>query len=418
MFYGWYIVWVAFLQAAYFSAVLIYGFTAFMEPIAVGLGWSYAQISLAVSLRGLQQGALNALFGPIVDRFSVRKLTFWGLFTTSIGLYILSRVTNLVMFYVSFMIIAIGASLALSMVPQVLMARWFRRDLGKVSGIYALGLGAGGLFIPLIVKLIDTYGWRNCILYMAIVTLIIVMPLSLVFRNRPEDYGLHPDGRPPEPSEPPLAPGHGSPVITSSERDVGFRQALKTTAFWMLGISTLLQYMAWAAVTTHIMPFLSSVGIDRSTGAMVTTAFLLVSLFLRYPLGWVADLIDKRYVNAACLALLSISVGSLWFIRDGATIPLVVFIILAGFGAAGLTPLRIPLFREYFGVHSFGTIYGIGNLFLTFGAMIGAPLAGWVFDSSGSYHFIWLILALLNAIGIPTMFIMPRMAREAREAGL
>jgi MFS family permease len=413
VFYGWYIVWVAFIQAAFNSAVLIYGFTAFIDPIAVGLGWTYTQISFAVSLRGLEQGALNAFFGPVVDRFSARKLTFWGIFTTAVGLFFLSRVTNLVMFYVSFMIIAIGGSLALSMVPQVLIARWFRRDLGKASGIYAIGLGAGGLAIPLIVKLIDVYGWRNCMLFIAVGTLIIVMPLSVVFRNRPEECGLHPDGNPRE--ELLLNMDYADPPIAS--HNVNLKQALKTKTFWFLGVATMFQYAAWGAIATHIMPFLSSVGIKRSTGGMVTTAFLLVSLFFRYPLGWLGDVLDKRYVNAACIALLSISTASLWtaslwFIRDGSTVPLIVLIVLTGFGAAGLTPLRIPIYREYFGVSHFGSIYGAANVFPTIGGIIGAPLAGWVFDSRGSYHGIWLILAILNLAGVPGMFMMPRIAAK------
>jgi MFS family permease len=412
MFYGWYIVGVTFIQAAYYSAVLLYGFTAFMDPIVADLGWTYTQISLAVSLRGLEQGALNAFFGPIVDRFSARGLTLWGILAVAAGFFFLSRVTSLAMFYVSFMIIAIGGSLALSMVPQVLIARWFKRDLGKASGIYAIGLGAGGLFIPLIVKLIDAYGWRNCILFIAVGTLIIVMPFSLIFRNRPEEYGLHPDGRPPEPTESPLEEGHTSPVITSL--DVNVRESLKTKAFWFLGMAGMFQYLAWGAVATHIMPFLSSVGIKRSTGGMVTTAFLLVSLFVRYPFGWLGDVMDKRYVNAVCVALLSVSTASLWFIRNGSTAPLIVFIVLTGFGAAGLTPLRIPLYREYFGVRHFGSIYGIANVFPMIGGIVGAPLAGWVFDTSGSYHMIWLVLAVVNLIGIPGMFMMPRLTRGRR----
>jgi MFS family permease len=409
MFFGWYIVWATVALAIYNSAALLYGFTAFLDPIAVGLGWTYTQISLAVTLRGLEQGALNPIFGSLVDRFSARTLNFCGTCAVAVGLFSLSRVTNLAMFYVSFLIMGLGGSLAFSMVPQVVLARWFRKDIGKVSGLYSIGLGAGGLFLPLIVKLIDAYGWRSCIMGIGMGTLILGIPLSFVFRNRPEEYGLHPDGKAPDVSEVPSA-GHGGPATGSY--DVDLKQAFKMAAFWLIGISTMFQYMAWSAVSTHIMPFLSSMGIKRSTGAMVATSYLLVSLFLRYPLGWLADVLDKRYVNAACLAMLSVSVGSFWFIRDGSVTPLVVLIVLTGFGAAGLTPIRVPLYREYFGVRHFGKIYGIGNLFTTVGGITGAPLAGWVFDSRGSYHSIWLILAAANLIGVVAMFMTPRSARR------
>jgi MFS transporter, OFA family, oxalate/formate antiporter len=408
MFYGWYIVWATVALAVYNSAVLIYGFTAFLDPIAAGLGWTYTQISLAVSLRGLEQGALNPVFGSLVDRFSARSLNFWGTCTVALGLFCLSRVTNLAMFYVSFLIMGLGGSLAFSMVPQVVIARWFRRDIGKASGLYSMGLGAGGLFLPLIVKLIDAYGWRTCILGIGIGTLVLGIPLSFIFRNRPEEYGLHPDGRAPETPDVHAAGRQGP---GTGLHGVELKQALKMRAFWLIGISTMFQYMAWSAVATHIMPFLSSMGIKRSTGAMVATSYLLMSLFLRYPLGWLSDTLDKRYVNGACIAMLSVSVGSLWFIRDGSLAPLVVLVILTGFGAAGLTPIRVPFYREYFGVRSFGKIYGIGNIFPTLGGIAGAPLAGWVFDSRGSYHIIWPVLAAANLIGVFAMFMTPPSAR-------
>ena len=66
-FYGWWIVGGAFLIALYVGGAVFYGFTAFFEPIAEELGWSYAEISFAFSLRGLEAGILAPIFGPFAN---------------------------------------------------------------------------------------------------------------------------------------------------------------------------------------------------------------------------------------------------------------------------------------------------------------------------------------------------------------
>ena len=68
IFYGWYIVGASFLIFIYMGGVVFYGFTAIFEPIANEFHWSYAQISLAASLRGLEIGLLAPLTGILVDR--------------------------------------------------------------------------------------------------------------------------------------------------------------------------------------------------------------------------------------------------------------------------------------------------------------------------------------------------------------
>ena len=81
------------------------------------------------------------------------------------------------------------------MVPQTTVARWFKKDIGKANGILWLGAGIGGTLVPLTVIIIDSYGWQNTLLILEIGMLVIGLLLSLVFRNRPEDYGLLPDGK-------------------------------------------------------------------------------------------------------------------------------------------------------------------------------------------------------------------------------
>ena len=68
VFYGNYIVAAAVVIILYTGGIVHFGFTAVFEPIADEFGWSYAQVSLASSLRGFEMGLLAPLIGLLVDR--------------------------------------------------------------------------------------------------------------------------------------------------------------------------------------------------------------------------------------------------------------------------------------------------------------------------------------------------------------
>ena len=110
IYYGWWIVAAVFLISAYDSGVIAFGFTALFKPIVDEFGWSYAQVSIAASIRGLEIGLLAPIVGLLFDYVGPRKLILFGTFITGLGLLFLSSVDNLLAFYGAFMLIAAGSS--------------------------------------------------------------------------------------------------------------------------------------------------------------------------------------------------------------------------------------------------------------------------------------------------------------------
>jgi len=111
VFYGWWVVGACFVISLYVGGVIFFGFTftAFFHPIREELGWSYTQISLASSLRGMEMGFFAPFVGFIVSRYGPRKLLLAGMVTTGIGLVLLSQVHSLFGFYGTFLLIASGS---------------------------------------------------------------------------------------------------------------------------------------------------------------------------------------------------------------------------------------------------------------------------------------------------------------------
>jgi MFS family permease len=127
IFYGWWIVAACFLNWLVTGGAVILGFTAFFEPIADDLGWSYTHISLAASLRGVESGLLSPFVGFFFDRWGPRKIMLSGTVIIGFGLILLSFVNTLAMFYVGFIIVAFGITGTNPAVAMPTLANWFKK---------------------------------------------------------------------------------------------------------------------------------------------------------------------------------------------------------------------------------------------------------------------------------------------------
>jgi MFS family permease len=396
IFYGWWIVVASFFTALYIGGAVFYGFTAFFEPIVDETGWSYTQLSLAASLRGLEMGILSPVVGILADRWGPRKLILGGVLVTVASLLLLSSATSLIMFYVSFALLAIGVSACTVTVLLTAVANWFRRKMGIASGIAICGFGFSGVLIPVIVRLIAVYDWRTALHILALGMIVLILPLSFVFRHRPEQYGYLPDGQKQDTT---ARPADSSP---SQNLDIELRvkQALKNRTFWRIVLARLYHMMTMMAIITHVMPYLSSISISRATSSLVATTIPLMSIIGRLSFGWFGDKLSKRLVAATSFVMMSCGVFCFAYASDMRLWLLVPFLVLLGIGYGGTNAILPALGREYFGRTNFGSIYGLMEGIGTIGAIIGPTLAGWTYDSLGSYQLVWLLLAGLAVVAM------------------
>lgn len=403
VFYGWWIVVACFFISLYVGGVVFYGFTTLIEPLADDFGWSYTQISFAASLRGMEMGILAPLVGMLVDRWGPRRLLFGGLIITSLGLMLLSRTTSLGMFYGAFVLMAIGMSTCSSTVLMTAVANWFRRKIGIATGIMICGYGFSGLLIPVIVNLIDTYEWRMTLALLTIGLLAICLPLSLLVRHKPEQYGYQPDGE----AENTVILNNSLAKAKVDEVNVGTKQAVKSRTFWHIALALMCQFIILSAVITHVMPYLSSIGFTRAISGLMAAGIPLASIGGRLGLGWLGDKVDKRRVAAGAFALMCGGLLCFGFISAGDTWLLVTFLILFGIGYGGNNTLRASLIREFFGRKNFGAIHGLMIGVMALGSIAGPPLAGYVFDNWGSYQPIWFVFAGLAIAALLSVITTP-----------
>jgi MFS family permease len=283
VFYGWWIVFACFLISLYVGAAVFFGLTAFVSPLREEFGWSYTQISFAASLRGLEMGVFAPIIGFLADRFGSKKLLLAGVVAIGLGLVLLSLTRSLTMYYASFLLLALGAGGCTSVVTMTAVANWFKKKVGMALGIMASGFGAGGLLVPIIVGLIDRYDWRVTLIILGGGMWAVGIPLSLIVRDKPEEYDQVPDGE-----------THKAAIlrqdVQTEDTDIEFREAVRDKSFLYLNITETVRMMMVTAVTIHVMPYLSSIGVSRASSGLVAAAIPFVSIAGRFSFGLLGDL--------------------------------------------------------------------------------------------------------------------------------
>lgn len=414
IFYGWWIVAAIFLISSFSSGFIYFSLTAVLEPIVLEFGWSYAQVSLAASIRGFETSMLAPLAGYLIDRIGPRKLIFTGGIIIGLGLVMLSYVTSLATLYATFFLMAVGLSACSGVILTTVVGNWFRKKVSIATGIVVSGSAFGGLMVPLVTWLIDSFTWRTAMVYMGILGGSIILPLSLLVRHKPEQYGYLPDG---EPLTEPVSTGDAKPV-PRDEVAFGIGQALKTRAFWLIAMGYMCHVLVTVSVVTHIMPYLSSIGIARSTASFITSGIPLVSIPGRLLFGWFGDRSDRRRLSALGFAITGIGLLSLCFIDSLGTWLLVPFVILFGFGYGGPVAIQPGMLLERYGRARLGTILGTCMGIMMVGIILGPPVAGWIYDTTSSYQVAWYIFLAILVASVILLIITPSAGSNKSDSGI
>ena len=408
IFYGWWIVGAGFFIAMYIGGFIHFGFTAVFEPIASDFGWSYAQVSFAASLRSLETGLLAPIVGLLMDRWGPRRLVFAGATVIGLGLLLLSRINSLATFYGAYILIAMGISTCIGVVPIATVGNWFQRKVTIATGILVSGTAMGGFMVPLAARLIDIFEWRTAMVILSFGALGILLPLSLLFRHKPEQYGYLPDGD--LHKKPPVSEYQSS--TQGNRADIKVKQVLKSSVFWHIAMGFMCHILVVNAVVTHVMPYLNSIGFTRSFSSLVASVIPITSILGRLSFGWLGDRFDKRRVASLGFIITSLGLFSFGFIPAAGTWILVPSLVFVGLGWGGPVPMMPALLREYFGRVKLATVLGLVMGVAALCSMVGPPLAGLIYDILGSYQIAWFSFAGLVVVGIVSLVTTPSVGQR------
>jgi MFS family permease len=386
MFYGWWMVAVGCSIRMLGGGFHLYGFTIFFLPITQELGLSRAATSAVFSLARAEGAIEGPLAGYMIDRFGPRPLMLAGVILSGLGYMLLAGVESYGAFLLVYLgVISLSFSAGFMHSPMVLANSWFIRRRAFAMTLVSSSIGIGGTLItPLLAFTVQTWGWRWGAFLAGVGLIVIGVPIALFAKRSPESMGLLPDGVP-APSDAPrdaTSSIHGAQIDKSDDHEFTLRQAMRTSAFWMLVLATTTRVGVFNAITVHFVPIMVWKGASEPHAAAMLAAMALMSLPSHLLIGWIADRVYKPILMAVCMIIGAVAVGFLALGDDLWSLWL--FTLLITFVEA-IFPVSWATVGDFFGRKSFATIRGTMSFFYLWGPALGPVITGAVYDRHESY---------------------------------
>ena len=387
-FYGYNIVAAGFaIQAVSIGALFAYG--VFFKEFQTEFGWSRATISGASSLAFLVMGAVGILAGRLNDRIGPRILIAVAGAALGVGYLLMSYMQAPWQLYLLYGLVVGVGYCTHDVITLSTIARWFVKRRGMMSGIVKVGTGCGQLFVPLIATaLIAAYGWRSSCFIIGVAALAALVAVAQVMRRDPQSAGLLPDD------------GNGHPagaVCTTDDCSLSLNEASRTREFWTLCVAEFAVFFCLLTLVVHIVPHARDLGLTPATAAGVLSTIGGVSMLGRFTMGTLNDRIGGKRSLITCFIILVC--GLVWLqLANGAGM-LFLFAVIYGFAHGGLFTIMSPTVAELFGTASHGLLFGIVLFSGTLGGALGPLMAGHIFDLTGSYRLVFLILTAMALVG-------------------
>jgi len=362
-----------------------YAFGVFLPSMSESFGWSRSALSGPYTLFLIIGGMLGPLAGVTVARFGARKNIVLGNVIAALGLLGMSQVREIWQVYLfSGVMGGLGLAFAEFLSATTVINHWFIRKRSLALGFLFASGGIGGFLLPpLISMLISGLDWRFAWAALACIHLIMgVAGAGLLIRNKPEEEGQFPDGHASKEQFDEWrekATGH----VYHTREDWSVRDALRTPALWILLALFSVLLFATTLLTTHQVAYLQDLKYSPMVSATALGLMLGMSILGRLLSGILGMRFSGRHLAAVFMACLGFGLLSLMNARDIAFVYL--YSILTGLGFGGMIVLLPHTMGAYFGRANFSRIVGWTTPIVTLASAASPLLAGYLYDSTGSY---------------------------------
>jgi MFS family permease len=392
MFYGWWIVAISTAASTIQSAVFNVGAQTLVLPLIREFDTTRTAISIAFSLRRLEGGLTGPLEGYLIHYMGPRPYMVVGWIMFGLGFIAIGVCQNIYQFYAAFLLVTLGQSVAGFLPIVTVLVNWFDHWRGRAIAIYQLGGSLGALLVPVLAWAVLNIGWRPTTISIGIIVIIIGVPLALMMRPNPEDYGYLPDG-----AEHSLDEESNLSENKEDSNQTSIKETLKSRSFWFLGLSHSAGITAWGALQVHQIPALVDIGINELTAAGIVSYTLVISAVGRLAGGFLGDIVGTKKITAIAFLSQGIAVVILAYAQSMISVMIFATIFGIAFGTRGT--LMTVLRAEVFGRKNFSRLAGLMDPVSSVSVLISPIFAGFIFDSYGSYKFAFLVLAIINASG-------------------
>ena len=395
IYYGYWLIGVAFVTQLVAVGVTNYVAGPFMAPMVEELGWSRAEYTIPRSLGMFVMAGVGFVIGALVDRHGGRRFMLFGTLVCSASLWLLGSTETLFgWIVVNGVLLTAGAGLMGNLVVNVTLAKWFVERRGFAVAMAAMGVSFAGIAVtPAVTWAIEAWGWRTAWEALAVASLLVAAPVSLFVRRAPEDHGLLPDGK----TAADAAAGRTALAEADFARSMTRRQALGSFAFYALIAAFGLFTINIVVVLLHAMPWLDDEGFTPTLAAQMIVVTSIPAMLAKPIWGFFIDRLQAKPLGALGSAVTGSALLLIVAALAADSLPwATVGFFLLGIGWGGMIPIQEVIWAGFFGRRHLGAVRSAAMPFsLLFGA--AAPLlVAYYRDTTGDYTGAMIAVAAAN----------------------
>jgi len=395
-YYGWVVIGIAFVTMA-IAVTARTAFSLLLPPLIGEFGWDRGLTAGAFSFGFLVSALLSPLAGRLMDRKGPRVVIGAGVCLMSLGLFTAPSIRTPWQLYATLgFLVAVGAGFMTYTAHSLFLPHWFVRRRALAISIAFAGAGIGGIvLLPWLETIILREGWRASCSAIGYLVLLVIGPLSLLLRRRPQDLGLLPDGDA-------RLNHHAAPRMQSTVVDPAWAaidwtlaRAMRTGRFWWIVLAYFCAMIAWYVVQVHQTKYLMEIGFSPIVAAWSLGAVSVVAIPGQIALGALSDRIGREWIwTVACCGFAVCYAALIGLEHVPSYALLYVMVISQGSLGYAVTSVMGAIVAEIFEGPHYGSIFGTTTVALTGGGAAGPWIAGVIHDETGCYR-----LAFLLAIG-------------------
>ena len=363
---GWAVLAAAFVGVMVsFAPIVPYTFSLFLDPLHAAFRWKREAMGGAFALAAITVALVSPLIGILLDRFPPRRIILPAIVAFALGLASLSRLSpHIAQFYITFFVIGLAANGTAQFAYTRTVLTWFSKHRGLALALLLTGSGIGSILIPPITEwIIQHHGWRSAWLMLGGFALLGLPLTGMLVRNRPE-----------------------RPLIRTDRQASGMTvaAALRTPAFWMLAVITILSAFSENGLVTNLAAMLTEHGVIAATAALALSLRGGAGIIGRLGIGAAIDRASPLRIQTLVLALAATGTLILAFAGTGPMALLGAAVLGVGLGSeADVMPY---LLARYFGRKHFSVLYGLTWTAYAIGGAAGPLWIGHMYDSAGSFY--------------------------------
>lgn len=381
-----YIIITAFLSLFALVGFAYYGLPFFFDFMVTDFGYTRAQVTSGNAVGKLVVAPIfGFLAGWMIDRYGPRRLMMLGAVLMGVALIGLSYSSSLWMFYMFYIFNALGYVFGGPLPVQVLISRWFSKNRGKAMGIAYLGIGVGGALVPLLAsKLEVNLGWQQALSIIGVLIVLIALPMAFFIKDS------------------------SNAKVSSQKKEVAIpiKNILKNRNFYLLAFGSMCSIGAVGGVGQHLKLYLTDLDFTQSQSASIFSIVLLSSLFGRVLMGWLADLINRKYVMILIYVIVAMAIMALLLPPFPGRI--YVFAVIFGIGLGG-DYMIIPLMAgDLFGIKALGRTMGIILVADGIAESFFPVVVGALYNDTDKYSVGFVILICAALLGVIVISFLPK----------